>query len=658
MRRSATILLVTFSCLFPIASTTAQSDSLQVGSTVERTLASDQKHSFTINLEADQFLQLVVDQHGIDVIVRVFSPEGKSLGEFDSPNGTEGPEDVSLISVTTGVYRIEVAPLRQRENVPAGRYEIRIVELRHATDQELQAGKNQEVLKARGLALLTELADSFAQIHQPAIRVRAQLQAAQLLWPTDEKLATRLVGDAMEGVKEYLTTLDPVDQNYYQTYEWAMQLRQEVVQTLGPHDPEAALAFLRATRTLTNPQAGTNYEQGDRELQLEASLANQIIAKDPSRAVQIAEAILKKGYSSSLIETVNRLRASTPELAAKLTQQIAAKLQGETLLKNQEASSLAMMLLQLARPPIENGGPPPARTQITLLSEQAYQDLFEKTLAEALAYNSPPSNSYSRERDSARNILNILTSLGPVTAKYAPASGALIEKKLVELNTPTDPQNARWQKYQETINAGTLDEGLEQARQAPREIREQLYQQLAQKALGAGDITRAKQIVTDHISNPAQRQQALSNLDQQAIQINISKGKIEEALRGVSNLRTPRERAMVLPQVVNQIGAGQKRAVAMELAHGGIMAGGTVLRQCFANSFAGERPPTPACLSEDEPFLKNGLRNLDCAAGGNYLVCNSSAGPHVPAGVVSARGAASATMIKVCTCRSCIRGNR
>jgi len=179
MRRSTAILAIIFICLVPSERTKGQTDSLRLGIPIERALAQDQNHSFSVNLEQDQYLQFVVDQHGIDVIVRVFSPEGKSLGEFDSPNGNEGPENVSVISVTPGVYRIGVAPLGQFETVPAGRYEIKIIELRRATEQELQAGRNQEVLKARGLALLSEVADSLSRLERPEVRISAYLAIAQ-----------------------------------------------------------------------------------------------------------------------------------------------------------------------------------------------------------------------------------------------------------------------------------------------------------------------------------------------------------------------------------------------------------------------------------------------------------------------------------------------
>jgi hypothetical protein len=45
----------------------------------------------------------------------------------------------------------------------------------------------------------------------------------------------------------------------------------------------------------------------------------------------------------------------------------------------------------------------------------------------------------------------------------------------------------------------------------------------------------------------------------------MNTGKVDEALRGIANLRTPRERAAQLAQIANQIGPGQKRAGAINL---------------------------------------------------------------------------------------------
>jgi hypothetical protein len=45
----------------------------------------------------------------------------------------------------------------------------------------------------------------------------------------------------------------------------------------------------------------------------------------------------------------------------------------------------------------------------------------------------------------------------------------------------------------------------------------------------------------------------------------MSNGKVEDALRAIANLRSPRERANLLTQIARQIGPGYKRAAALNL---------------------------------------------------------------------------------------------
>ena len=95
----------------------------------ERTLAAKETHAYTIALEAGQFLNAAVNQRGVDVVVRVFGPDGKLVAEIDSPNGSQGDEPIALEAKSGGQYRIEVTPLEQANNGSVGRYEIRINEV-------------------------------------------------------------------------------------------------------------------------------------------------------------------------------------------------------------------------------------------------------------------------------------------------------------------------------------------------------------------------------------------------------------------------------------------------------------------------------------------------------------------------------------------------
>ncbi len=572
MPRPFTILLtLTFTCLLLVEPAIGQSNAaLQLGTPIERSLALGQSHSFTINLEPDQFLQFVVEQHGIDVIVRVFSPAGKSMGEFDSPNGKDGPENVSVVADAAGSYRIEVALLGQELEPAPGRYEIKVVELRAATEQEIQTFKNQEALKVHGLALLSVVADSLTQLRVLQTRVKAQMQTAELLWPTNEKLATKLAAEAIEDVTQFLNTAYTSEvggPDYYQGYRAAMELRQEVIQVLGPHDPEMALGFLHATRRPAIPELQGSSEYEERALEL--TLANQVIAKDPKVAVRIAQDSLKKGYSQTVLEVIFRLRGSAPEPAAQLARDLASKLMSEKLLETPEAASLALNLLRTAHAPVVRFPPytnPPPK-MIPLLSEQEYKDLFEKTLGEALSYKAPSTTEeYSPAQNTAQEILTTLSSsMSSEMSKYAPASVAALQKKITEMTEPgDDPDSKNWQKYQETISEAPLEAAVAEIEHAPKEMKEGLSQMVLQRAMTAGDLASAKQIAKN-LPNPMQRRQFLAQLEIQEILQNAQKGKIEEALRGVENLKTSRERGAILSQFVKLIGPGRNRAQALEL---------------------------------------------------------------------------------------------
>jgi len=124
----------------------ARQDDLQVqllewDKPIERELAGGQSHSYQLSLDAGQYANLVVDQRGIDVVIRLLGPDGKQIAEFDSESRLRGQESVSLVAEEAGSYRLIAQP--KKKLAPAGRYEIRIVEVRAATanDRALQEAR-------------------------------------------------------------------------------------------------------------------------------------------------------------------------------------------------------------------------------------------------------------------------------------------------------------------------------------------------------------------------------------------------------------------------------------------------------------------------------------------------------------------------------------
>jgi hypothetical protein len=133
--RNLTIILILF---LPVTSSSQEpgrkKDVLELGQPIKRELAGGEEHLYRVKLGADQLLKVIVEHHGIDLLVRVLRPDGRQVFLFDAESRTEGKEVVSLAAEATGDYRLVVAPARKR--VSFGSYQIRIEEIRLATEND------------------------------------------------------------------------------------------------------------------------------------------------------------------------------------------------------------------------------------------------------------------------------------------------------------------------------------------------------------------------------------------------------------------------------------------------------------------------------------------------------------------------------------------
>ena len=178
-------------------------------------MSGGQTHTYRVETaDANRYCDIVVEQRGIDVVLLLFSPEGKKLAEVDSPNGATGPERVSLVLENPGAYRLEV---RSLEKDAAGRYEIRLAELRAASKADLTKSRAQQAfaegeqlrksatLESRRAAIgkYQEAQRDFATIGDVAGESDAETGLARVLYNLgDNRPALEAYGRALEGKRK------------------------------------------------------------------------------------------------------------------------------------------------------------------------------------------------------------------------------------------------------------------------------------------------------------------------------------------------------------------------------------------------------------------------------------------------------------------------
>ena len=102
-----------------------------VGSAVP--LQGGQAHRYTIPLRAGDYLELRVEQVGVDVELTVIAPDGKELLEMDGPGGDRRPEILRIVAPASGTFGIAVRPTDEKAG--PGQYRVHVLQ-RAATEMD------------------------------------------------------------------------------------------------------------------------------------------------------------------------------------------------------------------------------------------------------------------------------------------------------------------------------------------------------------------------------------------------------------------------------------------------------------------------------------------------------------------------------------------
>jgi CHAT domain-containing protein len=161
-------------------------------------------HRYRIPLKADELLHARVDQDvlkpdAIDLVVRLYGPDGGRLFEIDSPTRAAGSEEIILHADVPGAYRVEVDGLGG-----AGTYRIRVLSIRPANAADR--------INARAERLFYH-AREMARKEGAAYRAAGEFLEAERLWrglvkPKRQAEAFRRAGDVMLAAWDSRRALD------------------------------------------------------------------------------------------------------------------------------------------------------------------------------------------------------------------------------------------------------------------------------------------------------------------------------------------------------------------------------------------------------------------------------------------------------------------
>jgi tetratricopeptide (TPR) repeat protein len=149
-----------------------------VGATAERGLNANEAHQYEVRLAAGEFLEVVVEKRGLDVVVEVIDPMGKPALRVNSPTGKQGREVVYFVAPNAGVHFVKVwISSGESRSDAAGQYLLKVSARRTATERDralaealktLRAGLNEYFTGPRKAQGILNLAEKALSVFIPA----------------------------------------------------------------------------------------------------------------------------------------------------------------------------------------------------------------------------------------------------------------------------------------------------------------------------------------------------------------------------------------------------------------------------------------------------------------------------------------------------------
>ena len=382
-------------------------------------------------------------------------------------------------------------------------------------------------LEKKTLALLNEIASASWGLKLPENRVYIMASTADLLWPFDDKRARNLYWEALNSINP--TPPNRKAGEISQAYSLTLRLRRKVLLQAAHRDAQLALDMLRATRQVSlGPESSPSEERW-----LEQEIAEQIAARDPAQALQLARESLAKGLTFNLANLLQHLQQRDIEKASVFAGEIITKLQTRNVATDLQASLLAIYLVDASRTKESRAG----ELKPLSLTDDQKRGLIEILTSAAL---SPSANS---------NLLFEINEVMPEIEQFFPERRAALERKLASFND-TLTRDQRDQNIQNTlIRRGEQEALVRVAVSADDNTQDQLYQQAAIIAVARGNTDAFREFLSKEVSDSGERRKILDFLDAEEISTVAGRRQIDQLRKLLPKIERKEERARAMAEL-------------------------------------------------------------------------------------------------------------
>jgi CHAT domain-containing protein/Flp pilus assembly protein TadD len=94
------------------------------GLSLERDLRGGETHLYPVEIQAGQFLRVIVQEDGVDAVVRLLDPAGAEVTGVDGIVVGRSDEDLAAVAGLSGLYQVEIRV--PKPQAPPGRYRLRV----------------------------------------------------------------------------------------------------------------------------------------------------------------------------------------------------------------------------------------------------------------------------------------------------------------------------------------------------------------------------------------------------------------------------------------------------------------------------------------------------------------------------------------------------